>query len=70
MARTHRIEHDFLGEKEIFNDCYYGVQTLRAMENFPITGHSHFIGAGADLVPGPGEKGRGPGQHGAGCVAE
>ncbi|SJN45886.1 Aspartate ammonia-lyase [Sphingobacterium faecium PCAi_F2.5] len=33
-----RIEHDFLGEKEISNDCYYGVQTLRAKENFDITG--------------------------------
>jgi aspartate ammonia-lyase len=38
MAKTHRVEHDFLGEREISNDCYYGVQTLRAMENFPITG--------------------------------
>lgn len=35
-----RIEHDFLGEKEISNDCYYGVQTLRAKENFDITGIS------------------------------
>jgi aspartate ammonia-lyase len=33
-----RIEHDFLGEKEIADDCYYGVQTLRAKENFNITG--------------------------------
>ncbi|QTD39735.1 aspartate ammonia-lyase [Sporosarcina sp. Te-1] len=32
-----RIEHDFLGEKEIPNDVYYGIQTMRAMENFPIT---------------------------------
>jgi len=32
------MEHDFLGEKEISNDCYYGVQTLRAKENFDITG--------------------------------
>ncbi len=35
---TFRIEHDFLGEKEISNDCYYGVQTMRAKENFDITG--------------------------------
>jgi aspartate ammonia-lyase len=35
---TSRIEHDFLGEKEISNDCYYGVQTMRAKENFDITG--------------------------------
>jgi aspartate ammonia-lyase len=33
-----RKEHDFLGEKEISNDVYYGVQTLRALENFNITG--------------------------------
>jgi aspartate ammonia-lyase len=33
-----RMEHDFLGEKEIPNEFYYGVQTLRARENFDITG--------------------------------
>ena len=27
-----------LGEKEIDNDRYYGIQTLRAKENFPISG--------------------------------
>ncbi|KAA9021652.1 aspartate ammonia-lyase [Niallia endozanthoxylica] len=32
-----RIEKDFLGEKEIPFDAYYGIQTLRAAENFPIT---------------------------------
>lgn len=35
---TKRIEHDFLGEREIDNTLYYGVQTLRALENFNITG--------------------------------
>jgi aspartate ammonia-lyase len=35
-----RMEHDFLGEKEISNKFYYGVQTLRAKENFDITGVS------------------------------
>lgn len=34
-----RIERDFLGEKEIPKDAYYGVQTMRAVENFPITGY-------------------------------
>ncbi|CAM5180987.1 Aspartate ammonia-lyase OS=Ureibacillus acetophenoni OX=614649 GN=SAMN05877842_103242 PE=3 SV=1 [Ureibacillus acetophenoni] len=34
-----RIEKDFLGEKEIPFDAYYGVQTMRATENFPITGY-------------------------------
>ncbi len=33
-----RVEHDFIGEKEIANDAYYGVQTMRAIENFDITG--------------------------------
>lgn len=32
-----RIEKDFLGEQEIPYDAYYGIQTLRAAENFPIT---------------------------------
>ncbi|MEW9108480.1 MAG: aspartate ammonia-lyase [Cytobacillus gottheilii] len=34
-----RIEKDFLGEKEVPAGAYYGVQTLRAVENFPITGY-------------------------------
>lgn len=33
-----RKEHDFLGELEVADELYYGVQTLRAMENFTITG--------------------------------
>jgi aspartate ammonia-lyase len=33
-----RIESDFLGDREIPNDVYYGVQTLRGIENFKITG--------------------------------
>jgi aspartate ammonia-lyase len=36
-ART-RVEHDLLGEREVPDDALYGVQTLRALENFPITG--------------------------------
>ena len=34
----YRIEKDFLGERQIPADAYYGVQTLRGMENFHITG--------------------------------
>ncbi|AMA72268.1 MULTISPECIES: aspartate ammonia-lyase [Aneurinibacillus] len=34
-----RVEKDFLGEKEVPIDAYYGVQTMRAVENFPITGY-------------------------------
>ena len=33
-----RVEHDLLGDREIPDDALYGVQTLRALENFPITG--------------------------------
>jgi aspartate ammonia-lyase len=39
-----RLEHDLLGEREVPCDALYGIQTLRAVENFPISGvHlSHF----------------------------
>lgn len=33
-----RKEHDFLGELEIPDHLYYGIQTFRAVENFNITG--------------------------------
>ena len=33
-----RMEHDLLGEREVSDDALYGIQTLRALENFPITG--------------------------------
>ncbi|WP_306547100.1 aspartate ammonia-lyase [Desulfobulbus sp.] len=33
-----RLERDALGQREISNQAYYGVQTLRAMENFAISG--------------------------------
>ncbi len=33
-----RRERDLLGEREVPADALYGVQTLRALENFPITG--------------------------------
>ncbi len=33
-----RKEHDLLGERDIPAEALYGVQTLRALENFPITG--------------------------------
>ncbi|RXJ66489.1 aspartate ammonia-lyase [Halarcobacter ebronensis] len=37
MEEKYRVEHDFLGEKRIEKDAYYGIQTLRASENFNIT---------------------------------
>ena len=33
----YRIEHDFLGEKEIPASAYYGVQTVRDLENCNIS---------------------------------
>ncbi|PSB58425.1 aspartate ammonia-lyase [Chamaesiphon polymorphus] len=33
-----RIERDSMGERQISADAYYGIQTLRAIENFPISG--------------------------------
>ncbi len=38
MTDTDRIEHDLLGERAVPAAAYYGVHTLRALENFPITG--------------------------------
>lgn len=35
-----RIEEDLLGPRQIPNDVYYGVHTLRAKENFPISGRT------------------------------
>ena len=48
----YRTEHDFLGDVEIPADAYYGVQTMRAVENFPISGlrtHREFIAAVAAI---------------------
>ncbi|MBI5587836.1 MAG: aspartate ammonia-lyase [Deltaproteobacteria bacterium] len=36
--RSFRVEKDSLGEKLVPSDAYYGIQTLRAAENFPISG--------------------------------
>jgi aspartate ammonia-lyase len=38
MAEATRIEKDPLGEREVPASALYGVQTVRAMENFPISG--------------------------------
>jgi aspartate ammonia-lyase len=35
-----RKEKDSLGEKEIPENAYYGIQTQRAIENFPVSGRS------------------------------
>ncbi len=49
MADT-RIEKDLLGEREIPSSVYWGIHTLRALENFPITGRP--ISTNAHLVRG------------------
>jgi aspartate ammonia-lyase len=46
MAEAFRTERDPLGEIQVPTDAYYGVQTQRAVENFPISG----LHAPADLV--------------------
>src|SRR6185436_2370106 len=46
MAEGFRVERDPLGELQVPADGYYGVQTARAVENFPISG----LRAPADLV--------------------
>ena len=33
-----RLEHDLLGSLEVPADAYYGIHTLRACENFHISG--------------------------------
>lgn len=38
-AANTRMETDFLGTKEVPTEAYYGIQTMRAAENFPITGY-------------------------------
>ncbi|OHV87638.1 aspartate ammonia-lyase [Mesorhizobium sp. ORS 3428] len=38
MREQQRTEHDFLGEMSLPADVLYGIQTARALDNFPITG--------------------------------
>lgn len=38
IAQDTRTEKDLLGEKKIPANAYYGVQTARALENFPVSG--------------------------------
>ncbi len=47
-----RTERDSLGELQVPADAYYGIQTQRAVENFPVSGlraHPHLIGAYAAI---------------------
>lgn len=38
MGNKTRTEHDLLGSRAVPADAYYGIHTVRAMENFPISG--------------------------------
>lgn len=38
MTPSYRIEKDSMGDRQIPDTVYYGIQTLRATENFPISG--------------------------------
>ncbi|MCP6755965.1 lyase family protein, partial [Klebsiella pneumoniae] len=45
-----RLERDSLGERPVPLDAYWGIQTLRAIENFPLSGirlseFPHFVRA-------------------------
>jgi fumarate hydratase class II len=46
MSEDHRTERDSLGEMQVPADAYWGAQTQRAVENFPISG----IGFGRRFV--------------------
>ena len=48
LMTTFRTEHDFLGDKQIPADAYWGVHTARAVDNFPISGTP--ISAMPDLI--------------------
>ncbi len=39
MSSTTRIEKDSMGEIKVPADAYWGAQTQRAVENFPISGY-------------------------------
>lgn len=41
-TKAYRIEKDSLGEKPVPANAYYGIQTTRAIENFPVSGLGPF----------------------------
>jgi aspartate ammonia-lyase len=48
MTLSYRVEHDSIGELKVPQEALYGVQTLRAIQNFPISGikpHKVFVDA-------------------------
>ena len=49
-ASSFRTDHDLLGYRDVPADAYWGVHSLRALENFPITGQP--LSSNAHLVKG------------------
>ena len=48
MVNSNRLEHDLIGDAQVPKDAYWGIHTLRAIENYPITGVT--IGSNAELI--------------------
>ncbi|WP_420822449.1 aspartate ammonia-lyase [Sphingomonas crocodyli] len=48
MRKKTRLEHDLIGDMPIPLSAYYGIHSLRAVENFPITGTT--IARSPDLI--------------------
>jgi aspartate ammonia-lyase len=46
----YRLEHDLIGDREVPAEAYWGIHTLRAVENFPITGQT--LQSNGNLVRG------------------
>ena len=73
MIQT-RIEHDLLGDRAVPAHAYWGVHTLRAVENFAISGQpigqaTEAVQARGDRAQAPPEKLRGLRQRGEACDA-
>jgi len=48
QSESVRVEHDLLGERTVPDSAYFGIHTVRALENFPVSGnpiasHPHLI---------------------------
>lgn len=68
IMQEFRKEHDSLGELSVPADAYYGCQTVRALENYCITGDT--ISKNVTLIKAlaPGQESRGPRQQRAGSA--
>ena len=67
MSMT-RTEHDLLGDREIPAEAYYGVHTLRAQENFQITGQDDLRLSGLVIALASVKQAAARGQCGAGLL--